>query len=131
MTLLDTHVLLWAALEPTRLSATAQQRIAHGRQQGALAVSDISFWEIAMLMEKNRLSVGTDCLTFLDLLVTAYNLHVYAISTRIAAESARLPPQVNKDTADRLIAATAIVEATPLLTADRNLLQTAAIPTMW
>lgn len=43
MTLLDTHVLLWAVLEPARLSATAQRRITLGRQQGTLAVSDISF----------------------------------------------------------------------------------------
>jgi predicted nucleic acid-binding protein len=38
---------------------------------------------------------------------------------------------VNADLADRLIAAAALVENAVLVTADKNLRQTADIPTLW
>ena len=47
MILLDTHVLLWMAHEPKRLSAKAREAIRDARQ--GVAVATITVWELAWL----------------------------------------------------------------------------------
>ena len=131
MILLDTHILLWDALAPHQLSLPAQQAIAHANQQEGMLVADISLWEIAMLVQKRRIQIATDAQTFLTLLLQANKLHVVPISPAIATHSVQLPALVNKDPADRLIVATALVEKAVLLTADRNLQTIGAITTLW
>jgi PIN domain nuclease of toxin-antitoxin system len=57
--LLDTHVILFDALSPDRLSRSATQALKQGFKQTSLACSDISLWEISMLLKKGRLQVDT------------------------------------------------------------------------
>jgi len=45
----DTHVLLFHALAPERLSRLAARAVAAGTENGQLACADISLWEIGML----------------------------------------------------------------------------------
>src|ERR1700688_971671 len=45
--LLDTHVLLWMACEPKRLSAKAREAIRNARQGSGVAVATITVWELA------------------------------------------------------------------------------------
>jgi PIN domain nuclease of toxin-antitoxin system len=131
MILLDTHVLIWDALTPARLSLNAQQVIAQANQQNGIVICDISLWEIAMLIQKGRVQVATDSLTFINLLLQANKTVVRPISSTIAALSAQLPSPINHDPADRLIAATAIAEGIPLVTADRNLQRAPQLSTIW
>lgn len=131
MILLDTHVLLWDALAPHQLSLSAQQAITQANQQEGMLVADISLWEIAMLVQKRRIQIATDCQTFLTLLLQANKLRVVPISSAIATHSVQLSALVNKDPADRLIVATALVEKAVLVTADRNLQTIGAITTLW
>ena len=84
-----------------------------------------------MLLEKGRIQIDRDCQSFLDLLIQANRTHVQPITPRIAALAAQLPPEINRDPADRLIVATALAENVPLLTADRNLQASALITTIW
>ncbi len=131
MMLLDTHVVVWLALSPDRLSERAIQTTSAGRQRRRLAISDISLWEIAMLINKKRIRVESDCGSFLNVLIEGQKIHVYPISPEIAAMTSKLPIILNNDPADRIIAATAIVEELTLVTADRNLRQVSELRTLW
>jgi PIN domain nuclease of toxin-antitoxin system len=59
-TICDTHVLLFWAHEPERLTATARQAIEKGRTKGELAIADITLWELALLHERGRLVLPAD-----------------------------------------------------------------------
>lgn len=131
MILLDTHIVVWLALSPDRLSERARRTTTVGRQQRRLAISDISLWETAMLIDKKKIDVKDECISFLNLLIEGYRLHIYPISPEIAAMIGKLPAGLNNDSADRIIAATAIVEELTLITADRNLRQTSGLRTLW
>lgn len=131
MIIVDTHVLIWDALEPTKLSQRAKEAIAAANQTDGILVADISLWEIAMLLQKGRIQVSTAIQTFLHLVLQANSIQLVSISPEIAAQSVQLPATVNFDPADRLIMATAIVKQATLVTADRNLRSAAQLSTIW
>ena len=60
MLLLDTNALLWALQDNPRLSPTAREMIDEGWAVGSVAVSVVTFWEIAVLAEKRKLLLGCD-----------------------------------------------------------------------
>jgi len=115
--LLDTHVVVWMRAQPDRLSQRARTMI-----EGAdgLAISDITLWELAMLVSLGRLEVGKPVGTYLgDVSRTST---VLPITAAVATEVADLPSTFpTKDPADRLIYATAQVHGIPLLSADGRL----------
>jgi PIN domain nuclease of toxin-antitoxin system len=131
MIVVDTHALIWDALAPDRLSTTAQQALVEANAGDGLLICDISLWEIAMLVEKGRVQVGVDCQSFINLILQANKARVQPITPLIAALSAQLPAEINRDPADRLIVATALAESARLLTADHNLRNTDVIATIW
>ncbi len=131
MILLDTHILIWDALVPERLSPKAKQVIAQANQADGMLIADITLWEIAMLIQKRRVQIDTDCQSFIQLLLQANRIEVRSISPKIATLSVQLPRSINKDPVDRLIVATALVENVSLVTADRNLQSAVQISTIW
>ena len=58
MLLLDTHVLLWLAEGMEDLPPSARQFIDEAAMARGLAISSISFWEIAMLDLRGRISLS-------------------------------------------------------------------------
>ena len=130
MVVCDTHALVFDALAPNRLSSRARRAIEASAEAGDLACACISWWEVAMLMEKGRLRVSASCEEFLDALVAARRLRVLPITPAIAAlaGSNRVPPG---DPADRLIAATAMAHAATLVTQDRRLSGLTGLPPLW
>ena len=131
MIVLDTHVVIWDALAPDRISVPARRAIAQANQQDGIIICDISLWEIAMLIEKGRVQVDMGCQTFINLLLHANTTIVRAITSQIAAIAVQLPAEINNDPADRLITATALAEDVPLVTADLNLQASPLISTLW
>ena len=55
MILLDTHTLLWLRAGDPRLEPVARAEIQQAWEDDDLALSAISFWEIAMLRDKARI----------------------------------------------------------------------------
>lgn len=57
MILLDTHVLIWLASEPSKLSKKAADTIRSSTKQGGIAISAITLWELAWLANHARLTL--------------------------------------------------------------------------
>ncbi len=131
MIVLDTHIVIWDALNPGKLSSNARDAIARAGKDEGIIICDISIWEIAMLINKKRLQLEVGCKEFLDLLFEANNYNIQEITPEIAELACSLPESINKDPADRLIAATSIIEGIPLVTADKNLRQANELTTIW
>jgi PIN domain nuclease of toxin-antitoxin system len=130
--LLDTHTLLWwQQVEPSRLSARAVETLANANFTGALKISTITTWEVAMLVEKGRIRLDTDPLTWMDRLAELFLVEFIPIDNRIAVEANRLPDPFHRDPADRIIVATARVFGMPLLTADDRILAYDHVEAVW
>ena len=131
-TICDTHILLFWAHEPERLTAPARQALDLGLSRGDLAIADISIWELALLHERGRLLLPEDVAPshYLSQLLTALRLQVLPITAEIAVLS-RGPLFQHGDPADRLIGATALHHRASLITADEKLRALAGLKTIW
>lgn len=126
----DTHILVFWQDAPERLSPRAAQALASGLENGTLACADISFWEIAMLMQCGRLRNDISATRYMNDLRLAMSLTVLPISPEIAFIS-QSDFFVHKDPADRLIGATALYHQAPLISADRKLQALAELEVIW
>jgi PIN domain nuclease of toxin-antitoxin system len=128
--LLDTHVVAWLAFDQTRLSKKAKEAINDAREKGAgLAISDITLLELATLHRKGRIHLQISLESFLGEVEARFI--VLPITGRACVRALVLPEGYPKDPADRIIAATALVEGMSLVTADREIRQSRALRTVW
>jgi PIN domain nuclease of toxin-antitoxin system len=112
--LLDTHLLLWAAGEPKRLSKQARQLI--NDPENELIFSAASLWEVAIKRGLNRPDFRADArLLRRGLLDNGYSELPIVSDHVVATES--LPP-IHRDPFDRVLIAQATVEGITLLTTD-------------
>ena len=117
--LLDTHLLLWAAGEPSRLSAAARALIE--APENALLFSAASLWEIAIKRGLGREDFRVDVrLLRRGLLDNGYSELPVGSEHAVAIDG--LPP-IHKDPFDRLLVAQALVEGVTLLTSDERVAQ--------
>ena len=131
MIVLDTCAIIWEALDPSELSQKAATAIHTANDQQTLMMSDISIWEISMLMQKKRLQVNTSAAHFINLFLQSKNIRVQPITAEIAELSVTFGSEINNDPADRIIAATAIICNAQLVTADQNLITSKLVNTIW
>ena len=126
MILLDTHVLVWAAEDDRRLGDSARAMIEETRHADGVAISAITPWEIALLVEKGRLQLAMELGTWIQTVLHAPGIDLMPVEPPIAIDSVRLPGEFHADPADRLIIATARHWRALLLSADRAILAYAA-----
>ena len=112
--LLDTHLLLWAASEPARLSPTAKAYLEDPAHE--LLFSAASLWEIAIKSSLGRDDFKVDARLLRRGLLDAHYSEL-PITSAHAVFVASLPP-IHKDPFDRILVAQAHVEGITLLTAD-------------
>jgi len=117
---LDTHTLIWLDQDNPTLGPEARKLADLALQQGCLAVSAISFWEVTMLIAKQRISMALPPATWRRDLLSLGLLEI-PIDGEIGIAAAQL--DLHGDPADRIIAATAQTKGAILLTADQPLLQ--------
>ena len=117
--LLDTHIWLWALLEPERL--TAPVRDALQSPENELWLSPISVWEATLLAERGRVIVTSDVQAWVRGLLAALPRREAPLTFEVALMSRRLE-LAHQDPADRFIAASACVHELTLVTADERLL---------
>jgi PIN domain nuclease of toxin-antitoxin system len=128
--LVDTHVVLWLALQPERISKKARRTIEDARRGGqGIGISDIALLEISTLERKARIKLNSSLETFL--LEIEARFIVLPITARICVRAVSLPAAYPKDPADRIIGATALVEGVPLITADDGICRSNALRTIW
>ncbi len=112
--LLDTHLLLWAAGDPDRLSFDARSLIE--AQENVLFFSAASLWEIAIKKSLGRSDFQADArLVRRGLLDNGYIELPVSSEHAVAVEGL---PDIHKDPFDRILVAQAMVEGIVLLTAD-------------
>ncbi len=129
MILLDTHVLIWLAGEPARLSKKAAQAIRSASRQGGIAISAITLWELAWLATHGRLDITGTVDAFVERISS--RTAIRPITVKVAVLANQLPPSYPADPCDRLIGATALSEGIPLVTKDRSIRNYRQIKTIW
>jgi PIN domain nuclease of toxin-antitoxin system len=119
--LLDTHAALWFAIDDNSLGKRSLRMADQALKNRELAVSAISFWEIALLVAKRRLRLTDSAIATRHLMLSAGIVEL-ALTGEIAILAAELQA-IHSDPADRFIAATAIAHKATLVTADERLLR--------
>lgn len=91
-------------------------------------VSDISLWGVAVLCQRNRLSLTMPVIDWLEKAVAPPLVARVGISPAIAAGTLNLPANFHRDPADRLIVATTHALGATLLTCDRRIVAAKVVP---
>ncbi len=115
--LLDTHLLLWAAGQPEKLSAAARKLLYDPRNE--LLFSAASLWEIAIKATLGREDFRVEPRLLRRGLLD--NGYVELPITSLHAVSIDGLPLLHKDPFDRLLLAQALSEGVTLLTSDAQL----------
>lgn len=127
----DTHAIIWYIFGDPRLSITAQSAIAQIASDGdQVAFSSITLAEIVYLSEKGRISP----LTLERLLAAVDATDAVLVEVPFNRDIANALRLVNRtevpDLPDRIIAATALHLAVPLISRDSKI-QLSSVNTIW
>jgi PIN domain nuclease of toxin-antitoxin system len=117
--LLDTHVLVWWVEGQKNFSDSTKQMLDNAH---ILWVSPVSFWEVGLLHNKNRLHLSWPFNDWVRKSLTAPCIRECPFDSQIAAESTQLFYGAHHDPADRFLMATARVMNLPIVTRDRRII---------
>lgn len=148
MLLLDTHAWIWWLARPEALSAPARAAVeeavgsevggsgcgrpaGRGGGGGGVAVSSISMWELAMLVQRGRLELTMTPSRWLEECERLPFLAFLPVDGRVALRSVSLGSAFHPDPADRMIVATALLHDLTLVTKDERIRQAGLVPTIW
>ena len=128
MIVLDTHAWLWWVSDPSRLSRAAHRRIRTATQIG---ISAISCLEVATAVTKGRITLDREVLDWLEQALSLPKVELLPLTPLIAVKATQLGNDFPGDPADRVIAATSIVESAPLVTKDSRVHASGAVTVIW
>ena len=115
--LLDTHLLLWAAGQPDRLSAAARKQL--NDPDNELLFSAASVWEIAIKSSRGREDFRVEPRILRRSLIDNGYKELPITSEHAVGIDAL--PGLHKDPFDRLLLTQALIEGVTLLTSDEKL----------
>lgn len=122
--LLDTHTWLWVQQRATAEVSTGFFSEAEEWQRlGRAYISTISVLEIARLVADGDLELGMSVERFLEEGTRDSGLQLLPLTVQILIESTRLPGEIHRDPADRILVATAREHGMSLVTRDKPLLK--------
>jgi PIN domain nuclease of toxin-antitoxin system len=113
--LADTHVLLWSATEPAKLSVEARAAIEDGTNE--LRVSTVSVWEIAIKQSLGKLDLPKPAERWLPDVLRRSGFEVADVGV-LAALRVRSLPWHHRDPFDRLLIAHALEDGYTVVTRD-------------
>lgn len=122
MIVLDTHIWVWWVHCDNRLTDGIREHIKSNENEG-LGVSVFSCWEVAKLVEIDRLAFHCPIDEWMDTALGYPGIQLLELTPRIVIESTRLPGEFHRDPADQIIVATARIHDCPLLTVDDKILK--------
>jgi PIN domain nuclease of toxin-antitoxin system len=126
---LDTHVLLWWAVDPDRLSSAAAASLKAMERSGGFA-SAISIWELGVKIQRGKLELGIPIAEFARRIQMSATIELLPVTTAIWLRSLELAWN-HRDPADRVIVATALQQDVPLLTADTEIHRFGGVSCVW
>lgn len=125
--LLDTHALLWALVEPEKLSFAAKEVIED--PQNIVVVSAASAWEIAIKYELGRLPEARTVIDGFQHHIQVLRAVELAITSKHAITAGSLKA-THRDSFDRMLAAQSLVEGISLVSKD-PVLKEFDVPIIW
>jgi PIN domain nuclease of toxin-antitoxin system len=122
--LLDTHYWIWLQLgTANRLTEAVRLAVDQAGAAGALLISAMSVWEVAMLESKGRLELYSPVDAWIRNALATPGLSIAPLTPEIAIESSVLPSPFHGDLVDRIIVATASRMGARLLTRDEKIIE--------
>jgi len=125
--LLDTHVLLWALVEPDKLSLSALAIIED--TQNTVVVSSASAWELAIKYQLGRLPEASSVIEGFQNHLRVLEAIELAISSTHAIKAGSFKAS-HRDPFDRVLAAQSLIEGIPLISND-PLLKSFDVSLIW
>ena len=122
MIILDTHIWVWWVHGDERITST-QAEIIEANETDIIGVSAISPWEIAKLVEYNRLELPCPLHEWFSGALDYPGIRLIGLTPEIAIEATTVPGDFHRDPADQIIVATARLYESPLITSDGKILR--------
>ena len=129
--LMDTHVWVWWHTAPEKLSSKVRDTIINLDATDQLLMSVISVWEVAKLVEKNRLRLSIEIDQWVVEALNMSHFQLLPLSPEIAIESTRLPQPFHQDPSDQMIVASARLFDATVLTVDQLILSYPHVRALW
>ncbi len=122
MIVLDTHIWIWWVHGDKQLTET-QTQVIEANESDGIGVSAISCWEIAKLVERQRLELPCSLGEWFEQALSYPGVRLLELTPEIAIESTQLPGEFHRDPADQIIVATARIHNCSLVTSDGRIRQ--------
>ena len=122
--LLDTHIALWLDSGDDHLHSSTRAMIDGCWQNGGtIHLSAVCVWEIALLVDSRRIELDLPIEAWITRFLQRPGIEAAPLGHSAASRSYRLHQLEHRDPADRLLIATAIELACPLVTYDERILR--------
>jgi PIN domain nuclease of toxin-antitoxin system len=119
MILLDTCALLWLAHDRTRISRETQRLI---DETPVAYISAITSFEIGIKYRAGKLKLPVPPSQWIAGIMEHHGIAAIDVTVDICLRASELPP-IHGDACDRFIIATALLQNTPIVTADKRFQQ--------
>lgn len=128
MILLDTCTFVWKVLDPSCLSASAQNALHQYRE--AVFISNFSAFEMARLVKKKRISIPLEAEPWFYAALEEFQIREIVLTSDLMFLAEKLP-EIHQDPADRFIIATALAYNLTIITPDQTIAKYPKVKTMW
>lgn len=127
MIILDTHIWIWWATDPDRLSSSQRKALDN---DGEIAVSVISCWEVSVAASKKRVVFSEPVAEWMSGTMKSFKIEMLPLTPEICAGAYELSPDFHGDPADRMIVSTSLSHGAKLVTSDSRILAMPGLQTV-